>query len=670
MRRVRQARPIFLLAAFCFLLFTGTVSGAERPDLTVVIVIDQFRHDYLERFRPYFAPDGFRRFLDRGATFTNAYYPYSATFTGPGHAAIGTGYPPSENGIVGNDWYDRATGRNVYCVGDTRVAGRFSPVHLQSDSLGDRVQEKFPGARVYAVALKDRAAILMAGRKATAAYWFEPKTGFTSSSYYRSNTALMTSYNATIAADVAAHPEWVQSSYIPASDLPKLTYDPESLRKHKSDRAGLGVSFPHPIKSLDALTYTPFGNGLEIRFAQRLIETERLGVAGGSPDILFIGLSSPDYYGHSFGPESLEVADGIVRMDRDLASLFAWLDARYAGRYTAALSADHGVQSIPEVARALGRDAGRVSLRNPSAAIKTIGDLAGYAPARAELERLVAAALDQRIADDTPIDQGFISLFEEPSVYLNWSRVAASGLDGERVKRAVRDAAMKLKGVSGAFTNSELMTTRSPQSPIERSVRLAFRADRSGDVLITLKPGYVWGFNPNGATHGQPVDDDQHVPLLLWGRGVTAKRYEMRVAPTDIAKSLGSLFGVDAGAADSLLLPCMAAADTEAVLKAALAKAPPFEHLVRGEKMPSTVIAGLDFVSVPESSTEVLPAGYARLDRVDVNGDTATVTIWYGAIPRPQPGVLTMNCGTGRTFQLQRDANGTWQVKSFGIATC
>src|SRR5206468_8219693 len=134
--------------------------------------------------------------------------PYANTITGPGHASIGTGYTPSQSGIVGNDWYDRTTGKTVYCVADPRAVGGFSPVNLQSDSLGDRLQDAFPGARVYGVAVKDRAAILMAGRKATAAYWFTGKTGFTSSSYYRSNTALLSSFNDTLPQVLADHPVW------------------------------------------------------------------------------------------------------------------------------------------------------------------------------------------------------------------------------------------------------------------------------------------------------------------------------------------------------------------------------------------------------------------------------------------------------------------------------
>lgn len=639
-----------LHAAFLTLLLfvAAAAQAAGRPALIVVVSIDQFRYEYLARFEPYFAPDGFRRFIERGADFTHAYYPYALTVTGPGHAAIGTGYTPSQSGIVGNDWYDRDSGKTIYCVADPRAAGGFSPVNLQSDSLGDRVQEKYPGARVYGVAIKDRAAILMAGRKATAAYWFESKKGgFTSSSYYRSNAALTAAYNTTLPQYLADHPLWAQSSTIPATDLPKLTYDPESLRKYKTDRLGLGVSFPHPIQTMDALTYTPFGNGIVLGFAEQLIATEHLGASTSTPDVLFVGLSSPDYLGHFYGPDSLEVADSVVRTDRDIAAFLAWLDEHLKDRYTIAITADHGVQSIPEVARALGRDAGRLSFSRNTAG-------------RAELERLAAAAL----AIDAPAN--LILSFEEPSLYLNWARIAELKLDGERVKRAIRDSALKMTGVGGAFTNRELMMTNVNASPLELAVRRSFRADRSGDVFVTLKNGWVWG-GTTGATHGQPVEDDQHVPVMLWGCGVRPRQYGERVAPTDLAKSIGSLLGVDAGGADSRILPSMPAGDLQAAIRAAVAKAPHFEHLIPGAGLAAEARSVMAFDPLP---ADTLPAGYARLDRAEITGDTAAVTLWYGPIPKAEPGQVLLSCGSGYTYQLQRDANGEWQVKSFGIAVC
>ena len=643
---------LFLAALFAFTLFLSpAIFAADRPDLVVVVSIDQFRYEYLQRFEPYFAPDGFRRFIDHGADFTNAYYPYATTYTGPGHAAIGTGYTPSQSGIVGNDWFDRNTGKTVYCVADARTTGGYSPVNLQSDSLGDRLQERFPGSRVFGVAIKDRAAILMSGRKATAAYWFdEKKNGFTSSSYYRSNSALTSSYNEALSKTLADHPVWVQSSFIPAADLPKLTHDPEPLRKYKTDKLGLGVAFPHPIQTVEAMTYTPFGNGLVIGFAERLIETEHLGSNTNTPDILFVGLSSPDYLGHYYGPDSLEVADSCVRTDRDIAGFLAWLDQRFKDRYTVAITADHGVQSIPEVARDLGRDAGRVNL-------------APKGDARAEANRVASAALGATES------QSLIAAFTEPSIYLDWKTIAANGYDGERVKRAVRDAVLKIQGVSGAWTNSELLIPNASPSDLELAIRRSFRADRSGDVLLTLKRGYVFGSGATAATHGQPVEEDQHVPVMLWGSGVRPQKYSARVAPTDLAKSLGSLFGVDAGGADTRILPAFSTGDLQAVLRAAVQITPHYEHLLAGERLSPAARTAIALES-PTAETESLPEGYARLDRAEIEGDTATVTFWYGPIPKPRPGELLMACGSGHTYIFKRDETGSWTLANQSVTVC
>ena len=552
MRRLTFALVLVLCATSLF----GQTPA--RPDLVVVISIDQFPYYYITRFQPWFGPDGFNRVLKHGANFTHSLYPYSVTYTGPGHAAIGTGNVPARTGIVANNWYDRTTGTVEYCVDDKRAKGGFSPLNLASDSLGNRLRERYDKSKVYGISLKDRAAILMAGRKANAAYWFDPALpGFVSSAYYRSDKPLVDGFNATIPPFVATHTSWEQSSWIPTGDLAKVTHDPESLRKWKSDPRSLGTRFPHPIKNADALTYTPYGNQIVLQFAERLIEAEGLGTDDGNPDLVFISLSSADYGGHAFGPDSLEAADTVVRTDRDLENFFHDLDAKFGNRWTVAITADHGVQSIPEVAKDMGRESGRVTLRNPPKSAKTFADLS---PQRRELEKRIAKTLGVKVTDATTLTNAFIVFFDEPAIYLNWPRVRELKLDGERVKRVVRDAAKEIDGVSAAFTNSELMMTNAAPSPLEAAVRLSFRADRSGDVLITLKPGYIWNYSdpPTGTTHGQPVEADQHVPTMLWGAGIHPGSFDDAVAPTFLAKTLGRLLGVDAGGAETSVLPCVA----------------------------------------------------------------------------------------------------------------
>jgi hypothetical protein len=527
-------RPIQRLFLVLLFVFASTTFAAERPDLIVVISIDQFPYYYIPRFAPYFAENGFNRFLKQGATFTEARYPYAITETGPGHAAIGTGNPPSRSGIVSNNWYDRFTHKTIYCAGDPRVTPPFSPLNLSSDTLGDRAEEKYPGAKVVGVALKDRAAILMTGRKATEAYWFDPKIpGFTTSSYYTgANRTVISEYNTTVPEYVKAHTTWEQTAFIPAADLQRITHDTAELRKYKNNPFELGLQFPHPIKSVNALASTPYGNGLVLAMAERVLESEK-------PLLLYVGLSSTDYVGHAYGPDSFEAADNVVRTDRDLAGFFDYLDHHYGDRYTVALTSDHGVQSIPEVAKALGRDAGRFGM----------GDV--HSAERMEIEKNVAAALKVEATDR------FIHVFEEPSLYLNWDYIRTLKLDPEQVKVAVRDAVRKMTGIAGAWTSSELNVPNPQAAGIELAMRNAFRADRAGDVLVALRPGWIWNFGPTGTTHGQPVEADMHVPVMLYGRGITPGTYTTTAAPTDLAKTLGTLLGVDAGGPDSIALPCV-----------------------------------------------------------------------------------------------------------------
>jgi len=617
----KRRRHFFVLhSAFCilhslffFLLAAPLHAAQQRPTLIVIISIDQFRYEYLERFSPWFSAGGFNRFLKSGANFRSAYYLHANTFTGPGHASIGTGRTPAENGIVANTWFDRTTGAPRYCVQDDRAAGGMSPVTLAEDSLGDRLKEKYPQSRVIAVSIKDRAAILMGGRKADAAYWFEGN-GFVSSSYYRADATLF-AFNKGVAQYIPASGKWTLSGIIPNDALQKVTFDPPAAWPFKNPR--YGTHFDHPIPNLGAMMYTPFANDMLLDFASRVIDVESLG-ARGTPDLLFVGLSTPDYIGHSYGPDSMEVADDAVRLDRSLENFLNGLDAKFHGRLLVALTSDHGVQSTPEIAKLRDPkiDAGRIDFHT--------------ATSRIPIERALARRLN--VAFDAA--QPFVAFFEEPALYINWKRVAELKLDGERVKRALRDVMAAMPGVRAVFTNSELLAVNPNPSELESAVRASFRADRSGDVLIELKKNWIWSVGNANTTHGQPLPDDQHVPLLFWGTGVAAGRYDDRVAPTDIARTVSALLGFRAGGEQSIVLPC---ADPRAVVLA---------------------------IALAE-----IPAGDARIDQLEVNGDTATVRLWVGGVEKPQPGVASLSCGTGYMFTLRRE-NGVWRIVNRGLAMC
>ena len=430
-----------------------------------------------------------------------------------------------------------------------------SPVTLDGDALGDRVKERYPDSRVIGVAYKDRAAILMAGRRADAAYWFDYRLpGFISSTWYRYNPAVL-AFNEHVPGYFPASAQWRLSPFIPAAELPRVSFDPPEAWPLKNNR--YEGTFPHPVKDARALTYSALAHEMLLDFAQHVIAAEKLGTRG-TPDLLFVGISSTDYLGHYYGPDSMEVADSTVRLDRALAHFLDVLERRFGNRVVVALTADHGVQANPEIVKLRDpkMDVGRVDLRSGHPHATLVSDLP---PLRIDLERELARRLGIPFRLDAPLTDALVYFFEEPSLWLNWRRIAELRLDGERVKRTLRDIirAMKAHGVADAWTSTELLVANPRASALERLMRASYRADRSGEVLIALRTGWMWHWGSNSTTHGQPVDDDLHVPLMLYGPGITRGTYEADASPMDLPPTLGALLGVRAGGNEARVLPCV-----------------------------------------------------------------------------------------------------------------
>lgn len=570
---------------------------AQTPDLVVVLSVDQLRFDYVDRYAPWFTERGFKRFGREGATFPNARYRYAAAFTGPGHASIGTGRLPAESGILGNSWFERdapidharwdwyfddiapyrpkhitstpftaegdwwwkAGGSPMYCTYDANVqvsAGKtsgMSPANLSGDALGDRIKDKYAGARVIAVALKDRASILMGGRRADAAYWFDYRTGFISSTYYRFNPAVL-AFNDSINGYLPASAQWKPSPFISADDLRRATFDPPEAWPLKNNT--YGGTFPHPVAHVRGMTYTPFAHRMLLDFAHHVIVTENLGTRKG--DTLFVGVSSTDYLGHYYGPDSMEVADSMVRLDRMLADFLDALERRFGNRVVVALTSDHGVQNNPEIVKLRDprADVGRLDVRTPDPKARFISDLP---PTRIEIERSLAKKLGLPFDTGAPLQHALVYFFEEPGLWLNWRRVDALQLDHERVRVALRDVirTMKHHGIANAWTSTDMLTPNPNASQIEELMRASFRRDRSPDVLIALRAGWMWHWGSNSTTHGQPVEHDLRVPVMLWGTGIQPGVYNDDASPLDLAATLGALMNVQAGGRTSRVLPCV-----------------------------------------------------------------------------------------------------------------
>jgi predicted AlkP superfamily pyrophosphatase or phosphodiesterase len=355
---------------------TSLNNGIDRPKLVVGIVVDQMRWDYLYRFYNKYSEGGFKRLINKGFSFENTMIPYTPTVTAAGHTCIYTGSVPAVHGIVGNDWIEKSTGTWMYCsqdksvqtVGSFSVAGQMSPRNMFATTIGDelRLATNFK-SRVYGVALKDRGGILPAGHSANAAYWFDDSTGnwITSTYYMNALPQWVQGFNSEKQPDAMMSKNW--NLLYAADEYDQST--PDSTLFEKRIPGEVTTTFPHKLttrngKSYFALRYSPYGNTLTMNFAKRLIENEKLGMSGQT-DMLCVSFSSTDYVGHTFGPQSLEIEDTYLRLDKDLENFFAYLDEKEGkDNYVIFLSADHGAPQSPAFLKSVKIPAGTLQGTN------------------------------------------------------------------------------------------------------------------------------------------------------------------------------------------------------------------------------------------------------------------------------------------------------------------
>jgi len=535
-----------------------SLTGRPRGKLAVLVVFDQLRADYLERWAEYFGPGGFERVKKQGTWFTQVHVPYACTSTGPGHASVVTGAPPSVTGIVENEWWDRRVGERVYCcqplnrpygrvpplpavagpVGRGTDAG-FAPERLLAETVGDRLKAVTHGkARVFSLSLKDRTAVLMGGRNPDGVYCFDTRDGiFHTGMYYREQVhPWVAAFNATKAVDAWFGQKWEQSR--PDLDYRLATGQPDEAVGEGYGQNGQGRLFPHPFRGkltapargyYEAVECSPAGNELLLRLAQRAIEAEELG-RRDTADLLCLSFSSNDLVGHHWGPDSWEVFDITLRSDRLVAELIDFLDAKVGrSNYTLALTADHGVAPIPEQERFPSAQRLSVAQIYPLLAQK-LDDAFGIPP----------AGPTAWFQTTDPKDQDRLW----PWVHLNHKALADRGLKPEEVAPLVRDWCAGRAFVEAAFTREELeLGNYPPGSPGDRA-RLAYHPERCGDVLVVVKPGVLVTSYPYGTNHGTPHPYDTHVPVLALGAGIpagttrTAKTSSLIVAPI-LAQALG-----------------------------------------------------------------------------------------------------------------------------------
>ena len=518
--------------------------GAARPDvgprLVVVLVHDQFRADYLERFRPCFGGGGFVRLIDGGARFTQCHIPYVPTTTGPGHATLATGAAPDGHGIVGNDWFDRAEGAQVACDEDGRTqpvpqgaARSGSPVRLRAQTVGDGLRGATLGAgKVLGISEKPRAAILSAGHRATAAYWLDEKTGLmqTSSYYMEQLPAWAAAANAARRPEAAAATPW--TPLLPARAY-RGTDAAAALDEPAFSHALRGPGAPRGTEGLNALTQSPWALARLYEFARGAVIGERLG-EDDTPDLLFLSVSVTDRVGHRFGPNSPEVLDLAARADRELARFLDFLDARVGGRYTVVLCADHA--------------AGDMSSRGRGWASAS-GDSAGAVTDSAFRAWVDGALRDAFGGPGQPAAAApsFLAGLGDATLWLDPAALATAGVTPAQAAAALSDPARAAPWLAAARTPEQL-TRGGALSPVEERLRRGYYPGRSGDLMWALRPYcYAGGADAHGE-HGSPYPYDTHVPLVLYGWGVRTGVYRQSVSTTDVAPTVAEILGIDAPA--------------------------------------------------------------------------------------------------------------------------
>jgi predicted AlkP superfamily pyrophosphatase or phosphodiesterase len=509
----QQKRQIFFVFFVLFCLFCSPLTAQERrratsaqqkrsqnssikARLVVGIVIDQFRYDYLTRFENSFGEGGFKRLRTRGAVFANANYLHTPTYTACGHATFMSGTTPAQNGIIGNEWFDRETGKRVTSVSDgsAKLLGGgegisgMSPHRLIGSTIGDELKLASGGqAKVIGISFKDRSAILPAGKRPNGAYWFDSKTGsLVSSTYYFSDL-----------------PEWVK----------------KFNREKKPDRyMNAGSEDSSGQHSYDKFDATPQANDYLTDFAKAAIENEKLG-ADEITDLLTISFSANDLIGHTYGPYSHEVEEVTLHTDKVLAQFFNYLDQKIGlDRVVIALTADHGVAPIPGDARALG--------------------FGGRLDAKA-LAETIESTLDRQFEDEK-----WIISFVNSNVYLDESVIERRKVSIEEIERAACQAALKEPGIAACFTRSQLISGALPQTMIARSVANGFYPQRNGNIVVVPQPFHFFG-EGSGTTHGTPYSYDTHVPVIFYGAGIHAGIYYGSSSPADIAPTLAALLKIE-----------------------------------------------------------------------------------------------------------------------------
>lgn len=512
-------------------LDTTVRADVPRPKLMVGIVVDQMRWDYLFRFYSRYGNGGFKRLLNEGFSCDNTQIDYLPTFTAPGHTCIYTGSVPAIHGIAGNDFIVQATGKSMYCaedtsvqtVGSTSAAGKMSPRNMLVTTVTDelRLATNFR-SKTIGIALKDRGGILPAGHTANAAYWFDDKSGnwITSTYYMKDLPQWVKDFNGQKLPETYLKQDWTTL-------YPINTYLQSTADSNAYEGKFKGMNAPTmPVKTsgmyknnLGLIRSTPYGNTLTLDLAVAAINAEKLGQRDVT-DFLTVSFSSTDYVGHQFGPNAIETEDTYLRLDRDLANLFTYLDAKVGrDQYAVFITADHGAAHNPNFLKDHGVPAG---VWNEGQALK---DLNAYLSSKYTIDGLVHSLTNYQ-------------------VNLNNYAVNYAHLDVDKLKKDCMDFLQKDPAVAFVVDMQKPMTADLPEVLRTRVIN-GYNAEHSGVIQIMLKPGFFTG-GATGTTHGTWNPYDNHIPLVFMGWGIQHGHLNRETHMTDIAATVAALLHIQA----------------------------------------------------------------------------------------------------------------------------
>ncbi len=507
------------------------IASSPRPKLVVGMVVDQMRWDYLYRYADrYKANGGFKRLTGQGFSNENCLIPYTPTYTACGHTCVYTGSVPAVHGITGNNWIDRLRDKNVYCtedetaetVGSTSAAGRMSPRNMLTSTITDELRTSSNyRSKVIGVAIKDRGAILPAGHAANAAYWFDNKTGnwISSTFYMKTLPDWLTRYNEEKHVDQYYEKGW--STLYPINTYVNSSADdvPWEGKPFGSD----AKTFPYDLKKFigknyNSISSTPWGNSMTLEVAKLAVQQEKLG-KGDFTDFLAVSLSSTDYVGHAFGPNSIEAEDTYLRLDQDLGAFFDYLDQNIGkGQWLFFITADHGVAHVPGFLQS------------------------HHQPAALFDDTPVMRSLNARLGSVFGVQQLVMNSMHNNQVHINRARMDSAQIDHDKLVQEIVSFMGRQNGVLRAFELAKTAETTLP-AKIRDMVSNGYMPNRTGDVQVVLQP-QVMDNGPTGTTHGLWNPYDAHIPLVWYGWKVKPGKSNTEVYMTDIAPTVAALLQI------------------------------------------------------------------------------------------------------------------------------